>query len=547
MTSVAPIRPELLAAKFEKVGNFEEPRLLDEFGSRPEFRQILCYLQHVSQPRNYAGGLSRFAADLIDASAEFIGTEAMRKAAPKGNRYSLDDATAVFRGLTEGSRHHLCGLGDSASNCCLFENAFLYDETFAPEDDCFDAILGRASTRPEPLSKATLNQWRRELEPFFLDTVTPERVKDVCVQEARSNLAEYLKEVCELPHVGLLPRREITVRKSGADSGYAPWYFIRVTDALIAFIDKRGHEQRSMIAETAVTKSIDNWIGKSRRMGTAVMVIGNSRFGKSEAIEAEAAARPGHCRIVQTPSGNALRDLLREVAKAIGIEVGPQTNGRALAESIDYVLRHLRLQLIFDEAQFLLPANYSRNSAPARLNWYRRTVMDQKIPSILVCTPQSYMPAKRRFEKATGFAMEQFEERIDKVVELPTELDEADLLAIAGIHLPDVSKDYLEYVVKCTIATERNFVSDLAKIARHARDYAQENGRQRPILSDINAAITDLLPASPAPSLQFVKTRKAAPLQRPCTPTAVPSQVAGKPFEVASRFVRQSLTPAGMT
>src|SRR4029077_3699082 len=116
---------------------------------------------------------------------------------------------------------------------------------------------------------------------------------------------------------------------------------------------------------------------------------------------------------------------------------------------------------IFDESQLLLPAVYSRNTTPARLNWVRRSIMDQKIAAVFVCTPQSYLPAKQRFVKATGFAMEQFDERMLKTVHLPEELSEADLLAVARIHFGELAEQYLRYVVVTVVATERNFVSDI--------------------------------------------------------------------------------------
>ena len=212
-----------------------------------------------------------------------------------------------------------------------------------------------------------------------------------------------------LPHVGFL-----ACDQSDGEHG-APWYFAKVGEALLAFIDARAQQLRSRLAETEVTKEIRLWFAKSRRMQKSIMFIGNSRFGKTETVEVEAIADPGRCRLVNTPASNAMSDLLREVAKSLGIEVGPGTSGRDLRDLIDYVLRFSHLQLIFDECQFLIEQNYSRNTAPARLNWVRRSIMDQGSPVVFVCTPQSYEPAKNRFVRATGFAMEQFDKRFYSV------------------------------------------------------------------------------------------------------------------------------------
>jgi len=108
--------------------------------------------------------------------------------------------------------------------------------------------------------------------------------------------------------------------------------------------------------------------------------------------------------------------------------------------------------------------------------------------------------------------MEQFDERIEQDVQLPKELSESDQLAVARVHFPDLSDDYLQYVASKVLATERNYISDVAKIARHARDYAEENGRKRPVLADINVAIADVLPAA-APIQSAQKVQPKAPAQ----------------------------------
>src|ERR1700688_3839546 len=101
-----PIRPELLAAKMEKIENFEQPRLLDEFAQNPKLVRTLWFLQWVSQPSNYAGGLTKFSEDLIDASGDLIGTKRMMSLikAPGVGRYSLKDAVEIFCELPDIER-----------------------------------------------------------------------------------------------------------------------------------------------------------------------------------------------------------------------------------------------------------------------------------------------------------------------------------------------------------------------------------------------------------------------------------------------------------
>lgn len=478
MESVPPIRPELLAAKIEKIQNFQFPELLDQLAHDPRLAEVLWFLQFISQPANYPGGLTRFASDFIAAQSDRIGTVHMRKAKAKAGRYSAADAIAILHDLSDDAVRALFG-----SETWLIENEFLCSSKAEYWED--------SPPKKSPLSRSQCNA-------LLADRLTDKSAHKICVEAAKNHLVEYLKRVCEVAHVGF--RNSKTESVSGhryLDASIpegSPWYFANVADALLAFMSDREASVRSRIADTEITRLVTRWIQKSRNTKQSVMITGNSRFGKTEAVKMNAEIAPGSCRLVQTPDSTAIGDLLREVARVLGLDVPLHSSVRELRERIEYVLRFSNLQLIFDESQMLLPGAFSRNTAPARLNWVRRSMMDRNIPVVFVCTPQSYLPAKNRFVRATGFAMEQFDERILKTVELPKELSEDDLLAVARIHFPNQREEYLQFIVDQAIATERNFVSDIGKIALLAKDNAQEAGRKLPILADIEAAMADVLP-----------------------------------------------------
>ena len=432
-----PIKPEALAAKCEQIENYELPRLLEEGASEPRMRPALWYLQWVSQPSNYPGGLGKFTSDLVAASGDKIGTPHILKCKAV-DRYPLNDARRILGELGDGCYRDILG-----PNSELFQEAFL------------------------PGSKA---KPPREWVDLFLDALTPSAVRSLCRKRAEEWLAQYFIDLCELPNVGFRPYCPNWLDKERG----APWYFANVAGALLDFIDARSEQLRAEIAETEITQLISKWIVKSRRTREAVMITGNSRLGKTWGVKLNAKTSPGSCRLVDTPEAPAISDLLREVAKTLGLYVKPGTSCSDLRERIDYVLRFSHLQLIFDEANFLFPAVFSRNTTPLRLNWVRRAVIDKDVPAVFVCTPQSYELAKKRFVKSTGYAMEQFDERVFPV-HLPDELSEKDLLAIARIHLGNVDENYLGFVVDQIVATERNFTSDLKRIAFLANDHAIES------------------------------------------------------------------------
>ena len=500
---VPPIRSELLAGKIEKLLNFELPDLFDQFAEEPRFIRVLWFLEYVSKPQNYAGGLTKFAHDFIHACADQIGTAAMAKTGGARERYSAEDAIVIFKEMPAPHRKQVFG-----DDYWIFENAFLERDELATGRVTIERIveIWNVESTEEPRVEDVRESWNgtgAELLGLFTAKLTPVAARELCAQDARESLAGYFKRLCELPHVGLRPN----------ENGHgAPQYFNQVGPALLNFIEKRSADLRSKLAETEVTQLITRWMTKARTMRRPIMISGNSRFGKTEAVKLLCEMEPGNFRMVNTPASNAIGDLFREVARSLGIEVAAQNSVRDLRERIEYVLRFSNLALCFDEFQLALPASFSRNTAPARLNWVRRAVMDQGLAAVFICTPQSYLPAKNRFVRTTGFAMEQFDERILKTIHLPDELSEADLFAVARIHFAGLGDDYLQVVVGAALATERNYISDIEKIATLAKDNAREQGRDLPLLDDIEAAIADVLPTRPTPATAPLTTRKRPPI-----------------------------------
>ncbi len=182
---------------------------------------------------------------------------------------------------------------------------------------------------------------------------------------------------------------------------------------------------------------------------------------------------------------------------ALGIEVGPKQKGHTFREEINYVLRHSKLMLVFDEANFRFLVRLP--VIPRRLGWigYGLTLWMLAFLMILVCTPQSYKTAKSKFVKATGYSIEQFEERILMTVDLPTELSHEDALGVARIHFPGVTNErYLQMIVLQVLATERNYISDLEKVATLAHDFAREDNGSKIKIRHIDAALSNVLSPS---------------------------------------------------
>ena len=462
--------------------------------AEPRRVEVLLFLQYVSQPANYPGGLRKFTADLLAESQDLLGTERMRALGEK--QLTPREAREIYEALPQSARDKLGGT----------HRAF---DTIRCACEEFGELTGAERQEDE-------SRFNEELMELFARIDWPV-YRDLCARRAEEYLCDFLRALCEQPHVEFIGERSV-------------WYFPEVVPAIIRFIDRREARLRGAIAETAVTKLVWKWLGKARNTGRAILISGNSRFGKTEALRTWCAGRAGVARLVNTPASNSESDLLREVAKALGLNLGPTTRASDLRERIDYVLSSTRLMLVFDEAHFIFPVNFSRNTAAGRLNWVRRSVMDAGLACAFVSTPQSYGSARKRFVRTTGYTIEQFEERLLKTIDLPEELSPEDLLAAAQIHFPRMDRDSLDYVVNIVAGAERNFMSDLEKIAALARDNAAEAGRTALRFDDIKAAIADVLPAAakrPAMIAQGTAepaagaSRKPA-LSRACAPAETP-------------------------
>ena len=505
-----PILPELVAAKLDKARNFENPAVLAEMEAEPRLGEMLWFLQWVSQPKNYPGGLARFAADLVDQSMDFLTTPTMK--AHAGKPYTEAVKQAILEELPRSLR---------------------WDRE--PE-------AGR-STPSWELSGIEAEERRRKDEDRKQKNEADTKARHLRIQEADvlnlisgdalERLAQYLEELCEKPAVRFRRSTSADLSEAYFNAGVPPRNFPQVAEAILRFMDRWRGAELAKIAETAITRQCFAWLEKAARLpGRGVMIEGNSRFGKTDAIRAWCQAHPGRARFIRTPPAGGEAELLRAVASALGIDRSFRYRALDLRAEIEFVLLHSGLMLIFDESQFIFPASFSKNTTPARLNWIRCNLLDAGCPVVFIYTPQSYRSAKSKFVKATGLAIEQWEGRILKTV-LPSEVPREDLLAIARIHFRGVDERCVEWLVSMLAATERNYVSDVSNVATLAFFNAELAGRTTPKLADIKAALADVLPpalssppatspdsAKEAPALApFPRSRRpsAPDFQRPCT------------------------------
>lgn len=257
-----------------------------------------------------------------------------------------------------------------------------------------------------------------------------------------------------------------------------------------------------------------------------VRIEGESRFGKTERVKTWCAANPGKARLVFTPSSSTESDLVRAVVEALGIDFGYQTPARQLRETVEYILRHSRLMVVFDEAHFLFPTRFTANTTPMRLNWVRTQIVDRQCGCALISTPQDYGHSVTCFVKATGHNIQQFLGRIMMERRLPSQLDRADLLAVAQVHFPGFDPDVMDLIIGRAMASE-SYLMALEAIAKRARFIAKRDGHSAITLVDLDLAMSELVPdtarlAGNAPG-SVLKPRRAV-RGAPATPQTEPRE-----------------------
>ena len=506
------IDPVKVAARLSAAHHEQDMELAVKLNELPRLREIMWALSWCSDTANYTGGLPRFVRDLVEDSLDLLGTVTMIKCGAR--EYSEQEKSAVVAELGHGFAERL-----GVNRCSLFELG-------GPADD-----RGGMSSREaqEAVVRAREHQRaeerRKKEKQGALAALRRATLMDACREVAIENLPNVLAQFCQEGG-----RRDEYWRKRVIEDVFALGYFPRVIEALERFFDRMRERSKAQIAETAVTREVFKWLEKSAATKMPVQIEGNSRFGKSEAVATWCRMQPGRARLIKTPSAVAEGDLLRAVASALGIVITKRSRSPELRQSIEFVLRYSGLQLVFDESQFLLPQNVTRNTEPVRLNWVRTAVIDQGIAAAFVATPQSYRHAERRLVRATGYAIEQWQERMLKTVILPEEIEKEDLRAIARIHFAGIADRYIDYVVNAASATERNYVSDVSKIAALARLSAADAGREKILFADIEGAISDVLPAAPPQAPRSARAKEEAseasaeclerPLHGACKPSA---------------------------
>jgi hypothetical protein len=467
----------LVAAKLAAIRNYEYPEIQRQIEERPRLVELLWFVQAMSlRP----GGLAKFAEEILAELPERLGTPTMRKAAVR--EYTLEEKISVWNEMPGSFRPYVP----------QEEEDFLL--RLLPNWESQDLVGMEARNRAElgtALRRFNAALFQEECRNAALQRL-PSYLFALCTEKGRKfgqNQGLSDEEVDEVLHDGAYGVKRPSLRRGWtADES---WFFDDILGGIIEMMDRRSGQAQRQLAMTEVATRVFDTLDYGMAEKVMVRIEGPSRFGKTEALKAWCDMRPGLARLVRVPCDNSMNSFFKRIAEALGIDCSYGSNVSRLKERIEYVIQHSGLFLVLDEGAFLIPQNYTETTAPHRLNWVRTEIVDRNLPVAIAVTPQAFESAVSRFLKKTHYAMEQFFGRTFRTCRLPDALSEADMIAVAKIHFPDMDEDALGYIAS-EARLSQNYLQAVEGIAKLARWKAARANR-RLGLKDLKAAVAEVL------------------------------------------------------
>ena len=526
--NIQTIDPLKIAAKLDHVRNFLLPKVAEEIEKQPRLVEALWFIQAASMPENYAGGLEKFASDLIDKySDQFFPVGISKEKKP-----SADELFDAVMSMPYPKS--------------FFPRAALARESMLRfgRSDRFPDVLSDDELSPEDQNHFE-KMMRQEISRVYLPVL-----QDECIAAAKSDLASFLLAVCTDPKVTFF--NEKVVRDDYRSPAISRlWYAPKIWECIFDFMDEHAVAVGGSFAETSITRQIFKWLRLAQDTGKGVLFLGHSRFGKSRAIRSYAKMFPGKVRLVECPASGCESDFLREICRALGIKF--KASFPALYEqrgAIDAVIRAAKFLLIFDEAQMLYPQGTSRRAEPKRLNYVRRQFMDNGISTAFICTHQNWKSVEKNFLRISTYSNEQFEGRLLlKPIHLSDSLTEEEMIEVARIHLPELATSYLKCLVEGVRVYQGDQLSSIENIALLARNHAGERGQTVPRVDDLEKALGEVLgcfsdktpqaaPSSLPPPAPSARKRSLESVGLP--PRISPGEQPGQTIKPAARAGRIS-------
>ncbi|WP_269538103.1 ATP-binding protein [Cerasicoccus fimbriatus] len=258
------------------------------------------------------------------------------------------------------------------------------------------------------------------------------RLRDSALKLAASHLPNVLHKLC-ISGRAALARRVYQSAPSALD-----WF----PDLLNCLHDHRRHYRPSSISEiaqTSILQKVWNAMDEAQATGGLTIVHGNSRIGKTTAAKSWVNLNLDKARYLTLEAGSGDAQFYREIALALGCQIGQTTSLARTKQAIADTLRSGDVMLIIDEAHLLMGSGRKANLA--RIEWLRTALLNRDVPVVLLSTPQ-FNQRLNQGGAESGFNIDQFKGRLNNFVKLPESPKVEDYHAVAESLAPNATPEF---------------------------------------------------------------------------------------------------------
>ena len=471
------------------------------FMSSPRKRGLLFFVQALASK---IGGMRALARLLFETYPEHVGTPTMHQIGVRpGRKYSEATARQIQREI---------------------DGRWL--PMTAQDQESEEARLSLG----EMFGSST-----KERDPDA-DALDPEHWRSRCRAKV-GELADILTRLCADPRIefSLTGRGEAEEDRAAwlrhyprLEAYLTPFQCPFFSDLVGTLLDLQARHAKLVVngfAMTEVSRKVWDALDTALRTGKLVLLEGHSGLGKSFAAERWCEAHLGQACLVRLNGIPNKTSFFRAIALAIGIRVAPTTRAMALQARVEDFLAKSRIMVVLDEAHFAVSQSAINRSQPVLIDWIDTALFNAGVPAALIATPQ-FTEYQVAIEAKTMWNGEQFRRRLKRQPDLPAELSEEDLRAVARKIIPESDARRVNYAVSVGLDGS---LSDMVELLDDAQELAGRDGRAAFTVADMEQTRKQALVPLRAARLRVLDRidRLRGRQRRRLAPVAVPLEAAG--------------------
>ncbi len=329
---------------------------------------------------------------------------------------------------------------------------------------------------PENLRHPAQSPLERIAAKLFTDSLVFIRTKGGGKNATPRHLADFLARYC------LDPESKLEHFQGFRD----------LRSALLACKTEMQSANNAAVAKTSVNVAVREALDFCLSQKGLCLMEGTYRSGKSFSAQSWCLERPGRARYLSLSAYTDETTFFRLIARSIGTASTAQRKALEIRQRVEDGLRTRDLMLVIDECEYLLPACARPTTAPSRLNYLMADLENRGVAVALIGSRNFSRTLTNLERKLPTYGAEQFYGRLRLRPQLPDELTEEDLFAVASLALPKSDQPSRMLLVGHAL-TAKGRIASLEHATKRALFFAEIE--RRPVrFSDVERAINESSP-----------------------------------------------------